>query len=100
MTDFSDCINYIDRVKVEFHSRFTHMVEAIAALEFRIVELELDGRLSEPVKRWFTEPYESYKRGSYLKKCQTCKYERKDASMEPCDTCKWVNDADNWEAKE
>ena len=42
MTDFSDCIDYVDRVKVEFHSRFRHMLEAIATLEDRIRVLEAE----------------------------------------------------------
>ena len=42
MSDFSDCIDYVDRVKVEFHSRFRHMLEAIAALEDRIRVLEAE----------------------------------------------------------
>ena len=41
MTDFSDCINYVDNVKVEFHERFRHMLEAIAQLEDRIRKLEM-----------------------------------------------------------
>lgn len=42
MTDFSDCIDYVDRTKVEFHSRFKHMLEAIAQLEDRIRVLEAE----------------------------------------------------------
>ena len=42
MTDFSDCIGYIDRIKGEFHSRFRHMLEAIAQLEDRIRVLEAE----------------------------------------------------------
>ena len=61
MTELSDCIGYIDRVKVEFHSRFRHMLEAIAALEARIIELE--NEIPKKAKRkWFTEPYENYER--------------------------------------
>ena len=42
MSDFSDCIDYVDRVKVEFHSRFRHLLQSIAALEARICELEAE----------------------------------------------------------
>lgn len=40
MTKFSDCIDYVDRVKIEFHERFRHMIESIAQLEDRIRKLE------------------------------------------------------------
>ena len=40
MSDLSDCIDYIDCVKVEFHARFTHILEAIAKLEDCIRKLE------------------------------------------------------------
>jgi len=36
MTDFSDCINYIDRVKVEFHSRFRYLLQSLARLESQL----------------------------------------------------------------
>ena len=40
MTDFSDCIDYIDRIKVEFHERFRYLLDVNKALEARINELE------------------------------------------------------------
>jgi len=44
MTDFSDCIDYIDRIKVEFHERFTYLLEVNAQLEERLAKLEPDTR--------------------------------------------------------
>lgn len=57
MTDFSDCIDYVDRVKLEFHERFRHLLEVNAQLEERIAALEGDRRLP---KEWFTEPCMGY----------------------------------------
>ena len=40
MTDFSDCIDYIDRVKVEFNERFRHLLEVNEQLENKIEKSE------------------------------------------------------------
>jgi len=40
MTDFSDCIDYVDRVKVEFHERFRFLLQKNSEMETRIIELE------------------------------------------------------------
>lgn len=40
MTDFSDCIAYIDRIKVEFNERFRYLLEVNEQLENKIEKSE------------------------------------------------------------
>ena len=40
MKEFSDLVSMIDNLKVEFHGRFRHLLNSLAALEARLCKIE------------------------------------------------------------